>query len=239
MEDRFPEWLRKTFPWLFMLVLTISLLDQGFEFFSDDKKWLALALGPLTGALMLLFPSRAEVSPRRTGLDAAAMSLVWLAASSVVARRAMDFELFGWAAGAVFAILLGGLLRHYLSDEPNPPAGAAWIAVVVGLVLLVVMVFLVAGPGAILPLLLNGGLLFFASGYLWSLALYPAGEVDWPVRMVISFALCLGAQPVVFIYLNRLGMPISPTSIVTVVSVLCLGALATLRWQRTRHKPAA
>ncbi|TAK13894.1 MAG: hypothetical protein EPO32_03810 [Anaerolineae bacterium] len=235
MEKRIPEWLRKLFPSLFMAVLTVSLLDQSFNLLDGASGWLVLILGPLFGALMLSFPRQQPGAAGRHGLEAAAMSLVWLVASSVVAMRSLEYELFGWVAAALFAILLWGLLSQANSDEANPPQGSAWFATGIGLVLLAILVSLVGGPEAVLPLILNGALLFFASGYLWSLVLYPAGELDWPVRVGISFTLSLGVQPVVFVYLTRLGLALTPSSIIAVVAVLCLSALAVLGWQRQKR----
>jgi uncharacterized membrane protein len=127
--------------------------------------------------------------------------------------------------------MLWGLLRYFRKDEDNPPAGRGWPAALLGIVLLAILVFLVAGPDEIVPVLLGGGLLFFASGYTWSFALYPAGELDWPARAGLAFALSLGVQPVAFVYLTDLGMLLTPASIAAVCGSLTLAGLAAAGWR--------
>lgn len=215
-------------------MLATALLDQAFELVPLERRTLLLALTPLLGALVLLFPPEDEAEARRTGLNVAAQTLVWLIAMAAVYRRALAYELFGAGALALFGVMLWGLLRYYRRDEADPPAGRGWPAAGLGLFLLAGLVFLVGGPAEIVPVILGGGLLFFASGFIWSFLIYPADELDWLARAGLAFALCLGVQPVAFVYLARLGMGITPVSIVAVCGALSLLGLAALGWRRGR-----
>jgi len=65
-------------------------------------------------------------------------------------------------------------------------------------------------------------LILFIPGYTWTRVFFSEDDIDWLERVVLSTGLSIAIVPLVFLLLNRAGMPITEVNSFITVGVIII-----------------